>query len=221
MKMDFTAKDLQRRIEEVKNDNDPAPILYEKIKSYDNSEARRHINLPSVLSETKKTITDLVLRNYCFGEDFSISSLSRLKIKKKSFKAKHHAKAKERTSIRNTMTNTSIAQTQKKKKVLFNSKEAKKAKQSSYINAKTISRMNSISIMDTECQSVKHFSKKLPPITSPRKKVTISMIKSLHLKLSSFEDNSFESSSVLQHHQAKFSVIKMSERDNNNDEDYR
>ena len=119
------------------------------------------------------------------------------------------------------MTNTSIAQTQKKKKVLFNSKEAKKAKQSSYINAKTISRMNSISIMDTECQIVKHFSKKLPPITSPRKKVTISMIKSPHLKLSSFEDNSFESSSVLQHHQAKFSVIKMSERDNNNDEDYR
>lgn len=55
MKMDFTAKDLQRRIEEVKNDNDPDPILYEKIKSYDNSEARRHINLPSVLSETKKT----------------------------------------------------------------------------------------------------------------------------------------------------------------------
>ena len=47
--MDFTAKDLQRRIEEVKNDNDPDPILYEKIKSYDNSEARRHINLPSVL----------------------------------------------------------------------------------------------------------------------------------------------------------------------------
>ena len=118
MKMDFTAKDLQRRIEEVKNDNDPDPILYEKIKSYDNSEARRHINLPSVLSETKKTITDLVLRNYCFGEDFSISSLSRSKIKKKSFKAK-------------------------------------------------------------------------------------------------------QSSSVLQHHQAKFSVIKMSERDNNNDEDYR
>ena len=34
MKMDFTAKDLQRRIEEVKNDNDPDPILYEKIKSY-------------------------------------------------------------------------------------------------------------------------------------------------------------------------------------------
>ena len=59
MKMDFTAKDLKRRIEEVKNDNDSAPILYEKIKSYDNTESRKHINLPSVLSETKKTITVL------------------------------------------------------------------------------------------------------------------------------------------------------------------
>ena len=87
------------------------------------------------------------------------------------------------------MTNTSILKPQKKKKVLFNSKEAKKAKQNSDINVKTISRMNSISLMDTECQSVKHFSKKLPPITSPRKKITISMIRSPHLKLSSFEEH--------------------------------
>ena len=27
MKMDFTAKDLQRRIEEVKNDNDPDQVI--------------------------------------------------------------------------------------------------------------------------------------------------------------------------------------------------
>lgn len=120
--MDITTKELinlQKKIEEVKNDNDPDPILYEKIRSYENKDSRRHINLPSILSDTKKTITDLVLRNYCFGEDFSISNFTRPKMKKQSFKKKHTTKIKDKSIIRNTLTNGSkiTVNSQQKKKV--------------------------------------------------------------------------------------------------------
>lgn len=167
--------ELQKTINEIKNTNDTDFILYDKISTINNPENLVSIDIQNTVNKSKHKISEMVLRNFCFGHSIDFSNFQKSRFNKKggnTFRKTGYKKFQHfetRTTLRTIKDKTSnqlklVLPIQRKKGIRTKNFSVETNSQNN------ISQNNNSSYLETGYQSDKQSFINLPIVDSPSPK---------------------------------------------------
>ena len=157
--------ELQKTINEIKNTNDTDFILYDKISTINNPENLVRIDIQNTVNESKHKISEMVLRNFCFGHSIDFSNFQKSRFNKKGgntfrktgYKIFQHFKQGTKTANQLKL----VLPIQRKKGIRSKNFSVET------ISQNNISQNNNSSYLETGYQSDKQSFINLPIVDSP------------------------------------------------------